>query len=420
MKHHTRSIKRTSHALKSLTFEGSPLGTIASLLEESKRGFDVIVERIKTIIIHFLLFSERESLAGQDYAPNPSWQKWGCQAGSVYVGGKKVRVSKPRLRRAGKEITLPVYKALTDKSRFSQELLESALCGISTRDYKTVLHDLLNDFGISKSSVSRHLVAATESELRTLKERSLKDFDAFAIFIDGYHIGGQVFIVALGIDMQGKKRVLGFWQGATENHVICQELLSELERRHLTLSEKVLFITDGGKGVIKALRERFGKKLFHQRCTIHKDRNIQGHLPKKYRKAAHIRFRNAVDCHNYADAKAELEKLEKWLEPINPSASESLKEGMEELLTVHRLEIPSLLRKSLHSTNPIESMFSQTTWMHRNIKNVKSGKNMAQRWLGTTLLQSEKQFRAVKGALSIPEVRRAIEEKLGVNDIEAA
>ena len=168
------------------------------------------------------------------------------------------------------------------------------------------------------------------------------------------------------------------------------------------------------------MRERFGKKLFHQRCTIHKDRNIQGHLPKKYRKAAHIRFRNAVDCHNYADAKAELEKLEKWLEPINPSASESLKEGMEELLTVHRLEIPSLLRKSLHSTNPIESMFSQTTWMQRNIKNVKSGKNMAQRWLGATLLQSEKQFRAVKGALSIPEVRRLIEEKLGVNGIKAA
>lgn len=420
MKHPIRAIKRTSQAFKSLTFEGSPLGTIASLLDQSKRGFDEIVSRIKMTIIHFLLFSERESLAGQDYSPNPGWQKWGCQAGSVYVGGEKVKVHKPRLRKEGKEVSLPVYEALADKSKFSQELLEAALCGISTRDYEKVLHSLLGNFGISKSSVSRHLVSATSAELKNFRERSLEDFEPFAIFIDGYHLGGEVFIVALGIDMTGKKRVLGFWQGATENHAICQELFSELETRKLALSEKVLFITDGGKGVIKALKERFGKKLFHQRCTIHKDRNIQSHLSKKYRKAAHIRFRDAINCHNYADAKAELEKLEKWLEDKNPSAAESLRECMEELLTVHRLEIPSLLRKSLHSTNPIESMFAQATWMQGNIKNIKSGKNMPQRWLSTTLLKAEKKFRAIKGAFSIQEVRRMIEEKIRTNGIKAA
>lgn len=189
---------------------------------------------------------------------------------------------------------MPVYEALADKSKFSQRLLEAPLCGISTRGYEQVLHGLLENFGISKSSVSRHLVSATAAELRNFRERSLQDFDPFAIFIDGYHLGGEVFIVALGIDMSGKKRVLGFWQGATENHAICEELLSELERRQLELSERILFITDGGKGVIKALRDRFGKKLFHQRCTIHKDRNLQSHLSKKYRKAAHVRFRNAV------------------------------------------------------------------------------------------------------------------------------
>ena len=369
MKHSINNIKRTTKAFKSLTFEGSPLGEIASLLCESKTSFNQIVARIKAVLIHFLLFSEREVLAGPDYEPLPGWQKWGCQAGSVYVGGEKVKISKPRLRKEGKEVPLSVYEALGDKSKFSQELLEMALSGISTRQYEKVLHGLLGNFGISKSSVSRHLVSATAKELKKFKERPLENIDPFAIFIDGYHLGGEIFIVALCIDITGKKHVLGFWQGATENHEICQELFSDLEARGLKLSEKVLYITDGGKGVIKALRDRFGKKLFHQRCTVHKDRNLQKHLPKKYRKAVHYRFRDAINCHNYADAKKGLERLEEWLETINPSAAASLREGMEELLTVHRLEVPFRLRKSLHSTNPIESMFSHVSWMQGNIKN---------------------------------------------------
>jgi len=123
--------------------------------------------------------------------------------------------------------------------------------------------------------------------------------------------------MALGVDLAGLKRVLGFWQGATENHAVCQELLEDLEARKLSLDENVIFITDGGKGVIKALKDRFGNKLIHQRCTVHKDRNIQSHPAKKYRKAAHRRFRDAINCHRYEDAKAELKKLSRWLEGIN-------------------------------------------------------------------------------------------------------
>ncbi len=52
---------------------------------------------------------------------------------------------------------------------------------------------------------------------------------------------------------------LGFWQGATENHEICEELLGDLERRGLLLSKKIIWVTDGGKGIIKALKDRFGK-----------------------------------------------------------------------------------------------------------------------------------------------------------------
>jgi len=408
MNDRTKMIKRTSKALKAATFEGSPFGTIAGLIQQSKEDFDQMIAKIKVTLVEFLLFAERETFAGPDYAPVSGWQKWGTQSGSVYAGGERIRINKPRLRREGKEVSLSVYAALGDKSRFSGELLQKALNGISTRNYNETLDHLLGNFGVSKSAVSRHLVRATTQNLKELKERSLKDFEPFAIFLDGYHLGGEVFVVALGIDIAGLKQVLGFWQGATENHAIYQELFADLEARGLALNENVIYITDGGKGVIKALKDRFGKKLIHQRCTVHKDRNIQSHLAKRYRRAAHQRFRDAINCHLYEDAKAELKKFEKWLEEINPSAAESLRECQEELLTVHRLETPALLRRTLHSTNPIESMFAQSTWTQRNIKNISSGKKMCQRWLGTTLLNAERKFRRIKGFLAIAETRKKI------------
>ncbi|MCI0617148.1 transposase, partial [bacterium] len=319
----------------------------------------------------------------------------------------------------GKETPLSVYQSLRNRSRFSNELLQKALSGISTRHYGETLNNLLGNFGISKSSVSRHLVEATARELKELKERSLENFEPFAIFLDGYHLGGEIFIVALGLNVDGFKQVLGFWQGATENHSVCQELFADLEARKLRLSENIIYITDGGKGIIKALKDRFGKALIHQRCTVHKDRNIQNHLAKKYRKAAHQRFRNGMNCHSYWDAQTELKKVEDWLEQINPSAASSLRECQEELLTVHRLEVPTLLRKTLHSTNPIESMFAQSTWNQRNIKNILSDKTMPQRWLGTTLLNAEKKFRRIKGHLAIGEVRRKILQIRETNEIMA-
>ena len=165
-------------------------------------------------------------------------------------------------------------------------------------------------------------------------------------------------MVALGVDGEGKKLPLGFWEGATENHEICEELLSELERRGLKLSKQVLWVTDGGGGIIKALKDRYGKKLIHQRCTLHKDRNLQRHLPKRYRKQAHHLFSTALEQNSYKDAKKMLQEFERWLRGINESAADSLLEALEEVLTLHRLKVPALLRKSLHSTNPIESMFS--------------------------------------------------------------
>ena len=164
-------------------------------------------------------------------------------------------------------------------------------------------------------------MALTTKKLKEFQERSLADFTPFAVFLDTIHRGGEAFLVPLGVDLSGEKMALGFRQGSSENHVICETLFRDLECRGLALSRRILFVTDGGSGLIKALRARFGKKLVHQRCAIHKSRNHQWHLAKPYRKEAHRRLKAALEQTHYADARQMLLELEAWLRIKNESAA---------------------------------------------------------------------------------------------------
>src|SRR3989338_6344713 len=161
------------------------------------------------------------------------------------------------------------------------------MSGLSGRRYRQTMTHLAEGFGISASSVSNRLIQATTVKMKQLLERDLRGFKGFAIFLVTVHRGGRAFVVALGVDSDGKKELLGFWEGATENHDVAQSLLSDMESRGLSIHDEVIFITDGGGGIIRALKDRFGEHLIHQRCTIHKDRNLQRHLPKRYRKECH-------------------------------------------------------------------------------------------------------------------------------------
>jgi putative transposase len=196
------------------------------------------------------------------------------------------------------------------------------------------------------------------------------------------------------------KHVLGFWEGATDNSTICEELLEDLERRGLQLHDRIIYITDGGKGVIKALKNRYGKALIQQRCVVHKLRNIVNHLPRHCRNEAKRRFKITLDMVNFEDAQNELKLMERWLKSINLSAAQSFQEGYDEILTLHTLGIPFSLRQSFRSTNNIEGMFSQVRKGENNIRRYRSSA-MSQRWLGSVLLQCEKWFRKIKGNDSI-------------------
>ncbi len=224
-----------------------------------------------------------------------------------------------------------------------------------------------------------------------------------ALLIDGIHLGKQVLVVALGIETSGKKHVLGLWQGATENTTVVKELLEDLVARGLSTERRYLFVIDGAEALRARIERVFGARAEVQRCQLHKRRNVKEYLPKNARRDYDSRMRNAYAMTEYAAAKAELEKILRQLERVNPSAARSLEEGLEETLTVHRLGIGELLRRSLATTNPIESCLSTVERVARNVKRWHGG-DQPLRWTAAGLLEAEKKFRKVKGYRELTEL----------------
>ena len=410
MRQETRQRKHAMAGLRAISGEQQMLGTLVRVIGSGKQALDAVMLEMGRMVAESIMLIEREELAGPDYYPtHPGLQKWAHEAGSAYIGDQKVKVTRPRLRDVEQgEVPLKSYARLHATGDFSEELLEKIVRGVSAQKYSETVLGAARAFGVSPSSVSQKMVELTAQKLKAYQTRSLAEYTPFALFLDTIHRGGEAFLVALGVDLSGEKMALGFWQGSSENHEICEALFRDLERRGLVLSRRILFVTDGGSGLRKALRERFGKKLVHQRCAIHKGRNLQRHLAKRYRHEAHRQLTTALEQTSYAEAKEMLLELEAWLRTKNESAADSLLEAFEELLTVHRLTVPTLLRKTLLSTNPIESMFSLVRHSERNIKRSR-GSAMLQRWLGTVLLYCEQQFKRVTGFAGIAEVMATIE-----------
>ena len=417
MKTSTKQRKQSANQFQQLFGADEFNLKIAQTIDWGKRSIDMLNQEVGKMLVESILLMDREAIAGPDYSPQDGVYKWAHQQGSVFIGDQKVKVSKPRLRSMGQEIQLPSYEKLKQRGQFSEEILTKMMSGLSARRYEETVTDAANAFGVSPSSVSRHFIEATAKQLKAFLVRDLSKFEVFAMMLDTVHRGGVAFITALGIATTGQKMVLGYWEGATENSDICKELFSDLEDRGLKLSSRIIFITDGGKGIIKALKDKFGKKLLHQRCTIHKDRNIQKHVAKKYRKHVHNLFKKAMAHVKYEDALAGLEALEKELDTMNVSAARSLREAMPELLTLHRLNITGELYKSLHTTNGIENLFSSVRHREHNVKNYNPmyrGKNvkktLSQRWLVAVFLKAEENFRTVKGFKQIKSVIKHIEK----------
>jgi transposase-like protein len=335
--------------------------------------------------------------------------RWGSERGYCVVMGQKVPVERPRVRSTDdQEVRLGSYEMFHRGEPLTETVWEKLMLGLSTRKYGQAVREFTEAYGLEKSAVSEHFIEASRAKLQEMMERRLDKTRLCALLIDATPFAGQHLVVAMGISQDGRKMILGLRQGATENATVVGELLGELVHRGLDFSEPRLYILDGGKALTAAVKRHAGESAAIQRCQVHKRRNVLDHLTDEQKPAVAQRLNAAYALEDHAAAKQALNTLHRELMELNPSAARSLGEGMEETLTVHRLHIPMQLRKTLASTNVIESAFSIVEQVCKNVKRWHGG-DQRERWVGSGLLVAQKQFRKVTGHKQIPALIRELE-----------
>jgi len=371
-------------------------------------------------VLRELLELEVEELVGPKgrWNPDRTAVRHGHEDGEVTLGGRRVGVKRPRARTADGEGEVPLvsYEHFADRDQLGDVVLERMLAGVSTRKYRRAQEPVGTEVetdarSTSKSAVSRTFVQRTRDQLWNLMNRPLADMRLAVMMLDGIELHGRTNIVALGITTEGDKLALGLWDGSTENSTVVAALLADLVDRGLDVEQGMLFVIDGSKALRKAVRLVFGNDVPVQRCVQHKERNVLDHLPERDREAVKARLRRAWAETDHDRALEQLNTLALELDRAHPGAASSLREGMEETLTVVRLGISGKLKHTLQSTNPIESMISTVRTIHRNVKHWSSGE-MCLRWTAAGMLEAESRFRKVQGYRGLATIAVAIEQDL--------
>jgi putative transposase len=385
-------------------------------MDATKKGLLSFVQQMGMVALSELLATEAATIAGPkgQHIAGRTHHHWGTATTPVAFGGRHVSLSYPRVRARGKgrgEVTLPSIEALRDGDPMTQRVAEQIALGVSTRGYAQSLEPVdasIETRGASKSNASRALIDATTEKLAQFVGRKLDDVDLVAMFIDGIEFAGHAVLIALGVTIDGTKTPLGLWAGSTENTTVVTELLSNLVGRGLRVEQSMLFVIDGGKAIRKALRDVFGDRAVVQRCQVHKARNVRDHLPEVRRAYVAKQIRDAYDSATAATAKKKLLQLASWLERNGHNdAAASLREGLDETLTVMRLGLTGTLRRTFATTNAIENMNGSLRRVSRNVKRWKD-EAMIRRWVALGIAEAQKGFRRVKGYVLMPSLVAAL------------
>src|ERR671925_647241 len=389
---------------------------MAEIAESAREGLLALAVGTGLQVMTAMFAEDAGRLCGPEGRHNPdrAGYRHGSEAGSVTLGGRRVPVTRPRVRAAdgSGELHLPSYDLFSGTEVLGRLALEKMLAGLSSRRYTAGLEPAgqaveAQAASTSKSAVSRRFVAATETALAELMARRLDDLDLVAFMVDGVHFGEHTCVVALGIGIDGTKHPLAVEEGSTENATLVTGLITGLRERGLDVTRPVLAVIDGARALARAIKDVFDKPLIH-RCQQHKIRNVRDRLPEKLRTVAEKRMRQAYHAASAVEAEGLLGQLARELERTHPGAAASLREGMTETLTILRLGVPPTLARTLHSTNPIESMIEICREHSRNVKRWRNGQ-MALRWCAAGMLEADHQFRRVNGHLHLPKLRAALD-----------
>ena len=409
--------KKDSRKISQLLAEhGEVLEPLLAMLETADASVNAAIDSIGRVGIEALLHLSARQLVGEKQPGRKrldSEVRWhGYQKGFVSLDERKVRVERPRLRKKGRgrdaEVAIPVYDELQTNSRAAQRVLQILMYGVSTRNYHDVLPEMAESVGMSKSAVSREMIEGCEEKLRELCERRFDAMPLLVIYIDGVRFGEWHVIVAVGVDEKGEKHVLGLREGATENSTVVKKLLEDLVERGVTSDRHRLFVIDGSKALHTAIQAVYGKTMPIQRCHQHKERNVADELPKDQRDMVASKMKWAWKL-KADEGEKKLKELAESLHRQWPSAAASLREGLEEMFTINRMNLTPTLRRCLETTNIIESSFSGVSARTHRVRRWRDGAMVA-RWAATSLLATEKHYKKVMGYRDLWQVKTHLEE----------
>ena len=406
--------------------KGRTLGRVDIMRREDYADLelDAKVELIRSLVplgllhVEELLDEEVTALAGEHYARKAAsigGRRHGSNPGTVSLAGQRVPIRVPRVRSVvGSELPLRSYEALRGEGAVNDLLLKRVLYGISCRNYEAAAEAIPGAIGLSGSTVSRRFIEASAAKLRELQERDLAAEDVVAVVLDGKTFADATMVIALGITLSGEKRFLGFVETDTENERVLTLFLRSLVERGLDLSQGVLVILDGGKGLRSAVRKAFRHRALVQRCQWHKRENVVSHLAKSEQVVWRQRLQRAYNRPEYDEALTALETLHRELDDRNQSAAGSLTEGLDETLTLHRLGLYGVLGRSLKTTNCLESV---NALVEERCAKVDHWQNSSQRhrWLATALLDIEPRLRKLMGYRHLPTLRAALKRELKID-----
>lgn len=410
--------QRAVKQLEAMAADGNPavqmVLPMAEMVGWLREGVGELIRQAGLQLMDLLMQEEVRELVGERSRRQPerTAQRWGSEQGYCVVMGQKVPLRRPRVRSTGnQEVPLGSYELFHRGEPLTETVWEKLMLGLSTRRYGAAVRQFAEAYGLEKSAISEHFIEASRAKLEALLERRLEKTKCCALLLDATPFAGQQMVVAMGITQDGRKTILGLRQGATENATVVGELLGDLLRRGLDFSQPRLYVLDGAKALHAAVKKYAGDTAPIQRCQVHKRRNVLDHLAEEHQPAVARKLNAAYAEEDHATAQRMLDQLHRELMDLNPSAARSLGEGLEETLTVHRLHLPPRLRKTLASTNPIESAFSIVERVCANVKRWHGG-DQRERWVGSGLLVAEKQFRRIQGYKHIPILLRELEALL--------
>jgi putative transposase len=393
---------------------------LGELAGAAKEGLLALSVGVGLGVLREIMEAEVVEVVGPKDKHNPDRTavRHGHEDGEVTLGGRRVPIERPRARAAdgSGEVELGTYRHFAERDALTDVVLERMLVGVSTRRYARTGEPVGADIddverSTSKSAVSREFVSRTRENLIDLMSRPLGDLRLAVLMLDGIELKGRCCVVALGIDGDGVKHPLGLWDGSTENSTVATTLLANLVERGLDVEQGVLCVIDGAKALRKAIRDVLGVHTPVQRCVRHKERNVLDHLPERDRPAIKRRLRGAWALDDHVAALERLRGLASELDRSHPGAAASLREGLEETLTVTRLGVRGALRKTLQSTNPCESMIECVRRTSRNVKRWHNG-DMCLRWTAAGMLEAQRQFRRVIGYPKLPALAVVVERDI--------